>query len=343
MKIIDNTPFRTESGQIDLFGRAQGVLKFGLSWFARLKAQDTVIAVLDKILDPHFVLLRNITLPDTEIDLPMVLIGPPGLYLINVTHDRGVYRARDDEWGTISGEKFVPAGINQVQRTIKMGRVLQLYLDHAGYKGTLAVEPLLLAADPGMHIESVRPAVRIVMSDALERFAISMNQARPIFNTIRINDIVHTILNGPNTPLPSTPAFISTPTETSANNHSDPLDTPQTDDSITIISPFENSDDLFDRLSEAGNPDFVASPTNNGVSHITEERYPESSLLSQVGEPADTKTASASNSKPAVNVKKKNNFLGMSKRQLWVLSIILIIWLLAMLAFSMYIYINFHA
>jgi len=197
MKIADRTPFRNENGQVDLYGRIQGTIKFGLSWFARIEAQETVIAVLDKVLGSEYILLRNITLPDTEIELPMVLIGPPGVFLINVIHERGVYRARDDEWGTISGDKFVPASINQVQRTVKLSRVLQIYLDRAGYKDDLIVDPILLAADPGMHIDSVRPAARIVLSDALERFAISMNQARPIFLTGKIVEIAQTIINGP--------------------------------------------------------------------------------------------------------------------------------------------------
>ena len=197
MKIADRTPYRTENGTIDLIGRAQGTLKYGLSWFARLRAQDTVIAVMEKVLGANFVLLRNITLPDTDINLPLVLIGPPGLYLINVIHERGVYRARDDEWGTIAGEKLVPASINQLQRTIKLGRVLQVYLDRAGFKGAVLVEPILMAADPGMHIESVRAAARIVMSDALERFAISMNQARPVINAVFIGNLAQVIVNGP--------------------------------------------------------------------------------------------------------------------------------------------------
>jgi len=197
MKIADKTPFRNEGGVIDIMGRAQGTLKYGLTWYARVQAQDVAIAVMDKVLGANYVLLRNVTLPDTDIDLPLVLIGPPGIYLINVTHERGVYRARDEEWGTISGERFVAAGINQLQRTVKLGRVLQIYLDRAGYKGSLIVEPILMASDPGMHIESVRPAARIVMSDALERFAISMNQAHAILDAGTIANLARIIVKGP--------------------------------------------------------------------------------------------------------------------------------------------------
>jgi hypothetical protein len=104
----------------------------------------------------------------------------------------------------------VAAGINQLQRTVKLGRVLQIYLDRAGYKGSLIVEPILMASDPGMHIESVRPAARIVMSDALERFAISMNQARPILNTETIAVLAKVIVKGPQKKAEAAPSRSST-------------------------------------------------------------------------------------------------------------------------------------
>jgi hypothetical protein len=207
MKIVDKTPYRSETGEISLIGRVQGMLKYGMSWPSRLKAQDVVIAIIEKQLDSNYALLRNITLPYTEINLPFVLIGPPGIYLINVTHERGVFIARDDKWGTMIGDRFVGARINQIGRTQAFGRVLQVYLDRQGFKGSVVVESILMAADPGMQIESTRPAVRVVMSDALERFAVSMNQARSVLNAPLANDLVRALLVGrpPKPPEPAAP------------------------------------------------------------------------------------------------------------------------------------------
>jgi hypothetical protein len=196
MKIIDKTPYRTEAGEIDLLGRIQGTLKFGFSWYNNIKAQDVVLAIINKQLDSNYALLRNVTLPNTEITLPMVLLGPPGVYLLNVAHERGIFTARDDQWGTMMGDRLVPARINQLTRTQAFGRVLQLYLDRQGFKGSVVVESVLLAADPGMQIESTRPVIRVVMSDALERFAASLNQARPTLNSPLAHDLAHAILVG---------------------------------------------------------------------------------------------------------------------------------------------------
>lgn len=196
MIIIDKTPYRSKTGEISLVGLVQGTLKYGWSWQQRLKAQEVAIAIIEKQLDSNFALLRNVTLPNTDIVLPLVLIGPPGVYLLNVIHERGVYKAKDDQWGSMIGDRFVPARVNQITRTTTFGRVLQVYLDRQGFKGSVVVESVLMAPDPGMQVESTRPAVRVVMSDALERFAASMGHARPTIDTPLGKDVVRAILVG---------------------------------------------------------------------------------------------------------------------------------------------------
>ena len=347
MKIADKTPFRTEDGRIEFLGRVQGTLKFGLSWYARLQAQDTVIAVLDKILDPNYILLRNITVPDTDIDLPLVLIGPPGVYLINVTHERGVYRAKDDEWGTITGERFAPASINQVQRTVKLGRVLQIYLDRAGYKSAVIVETILMAADPGMHIESVRPAVRIVMSDALERFAISMNQARPIFSVGKITEMAQIILKGPKK---QSAAPDSVATATPVNGGRDTTDELfSSDDQGSQFQPtttsrrasstqqgtasqtvFQDSDNRY------GN-----QPGADGDDDRADSLQSFSDPLQESGQTQDVERIRAETaSKTITAAPKKTGLFGMTPTQMLILGGILLVWLCAMAGFAIYVYFN---
>jgi len=356
MKIADRTPFRTEDGKIEIFGRIQGTLKYGLSWYARLQAQDVVIAVLDKTLDPNYVLLRNVTLPDTDIDLPLVLIGPPGVYLINVTHERGVYRAKDDEWGTIAGERFAPASINQIQRTVKLGRVLQIYLDRAGYKGTVIVDTILMAADPGMHIESVRPAVRIVMSDALERFAISMNQARPIFSVGKITELAQLIVKGPKKQPTAAPGSDSSASPLNAGrdttdelfSSAQQLDSNQTfsaDNSASQFQPiparragstsapaqsqatFQDSNNRFDDQTNASGDDREDSFQSFADS------------LQEPGQPRDVERSQAdTRSKSTAARSKKTGLFGLTRNQLLILGGILFVWLCGMAAFAIYVY-----
>jgi hypothetical protein len=57
---------------------------------------------------------------------------------------------------------------------------LQKFLERQGVMNILTAEPILLATNPGMHVDTIRPLVRVVMSDALERFAVSVSQARAL-------------------------------------------------------------------------------------------------------------------------------------------------------------------
>jgi len=197
VKIIDKTPFRTETGEISLVDRVQGSIKYGFNWYPRLQAQDKVIPVLERILPQNFILLRNITLGGTDIEMAaLVLIGSPGVFLINVLHERGIYRAREGEWGTISSGKFVRERTNQLTRTQRMGKALQVFLEHAGLQGMVSTEAILVTANPVTHVESVRPIVRIVMSDALERFAASLSQGRSTLSPETIAAVAQVILTG---------------------------------------------------------------------------------------------------------------------------------------------------
>jgi hypothetical protein len=195
MKIIDKTPYIKEDGSVNILDRIQATLKYGLPWYDRIQAQAKIIPVLEKHLRGNFILMRNATLGGTDVELPLILVGPAGIFLINVITEKGVFRAKDDEWGKISGSQFVPAKINQVVRTSRMGQVLQVFLERAGLK-ELKVESILLSADPGTHVESVRPIVRVVMSDALDRLAASIAQARDNLSPEASAMIAQVILTG---------------------------------------------------------------------------------------------------------------------------------------------------
>jgi hypothetical protein len=195
MKLIDKTPFQDNSGQISFVNRIQGTLKFGLSWYANLDAQKKVIPVLNKVLEKGYTLVRNQQLGASEIVIPLILIGPAGIYMIEVTPLKGFYRARGNEWGALANGKFQPVSLNILVRTERLAKVLQLFYERQGIKLPGPIEPVLLAADPGMHIESVRPTVRVVMSDAIERFAASLLTARPVYNTQSAGEMVERLIN----------------------------------------------------------------------------------------------------------------------------------------------------
>ena len=370
MKILDKTPYRTETGEIDILGRVQGTLTHGLNWYARLQAQDVVIAILEKVLGEKYVLVRNVTLPDTEIEIPLVLVGPQGVFLINVMHERGVYRAKDDEWGTVRGEKFVPAAINQVKRTLKLGRVVQVYLERAGFKDLLVVDSILMSADPGTHIESTRPAVRIIMSDALERFAISINQGRAILSAEAIYGIVKTILTGP--PKKEEPASQATSaTATPASGGRDTTDalfagTQQQD--LESLGSSYNEEPASGQVSphptgqrqpaanQSGAPQNAEPPRasfqntgyqglesgEEGLRNVDAPAFDSSQANTPDFDTSQPEALPETESSPQDPAPKKRGLFGMTVAQLGILVALLLCWLCSMAVFAGYVYFNLN-
>lgn len=196
MKILDHTPFQDESGQISLINRIQGTLKYGLSWYATLEAQKTVIKILNPVLERGYTLVRNKELGVSGIIPPLVLIGSAGMYMINVTPLKGFYEARGNEWGTLVNERFqpVPPEKNIIAITEKLARVIEVFYNRQGVKLPVMVEPVVMAADPGLHITSTRPLVRVVQSDAIERFAANLLTARPSLDARTVNELVDRLI-----------------------------------------------------------------------------------------------------------------------------------------------------
>ncbi|MBI5351841.1 MAG: hypothetical protein HZB50_04310 [Chloroflexi bacterium] len=195
MKIIDKTPFQDASGNISIVGRAQGTLKYGLNWFSELEAQKVVIAQLERSLEKGFVLIRNFTLPNIEVVIPIILVGPGGVSVIHVTPAKGQFEAKGDQWNNINYGISQPANVNLIEIVMKRARAVQKYLEAQKINLTIPVEAVLVASDPGAHIDSLRPAARVVMSDAIKQFASSLLQARPIWRSESIYDIADRIVD----------------------------------------------------------------------------------------------------------------------------------------------------
>lgn len=195
MRIIDKTPYLEEDGSISLVNRIQGTLKNGFSWYGNLQAQARALAYFGKQLDKKFTLIRNHTLGASQITIPFILVGPPGVYVFMVTNLEGTYRAKGSNWGKVDGDKYKEASINLIKRTMLFTKAVEAYLKKQGIELPEPIEPIVLALNPGMHIETVRPAVRIVMSDAFDRFAVGLRQAPPVMTVTDVHQIAELILS----------------------------------------------------------------------------------------------------------------------------------------------------
>jgi len=195
MKIIDKTPLLDENGNLGFVQRVQGMLQFGFNWPRELEAQSAIISFFGRQLEKGYTLIRNMSLGESGIMIPMILVGPTGIFVIEVTHLRGRYEAKGDTWNVASGDQYKPAPVNIIQRTLRMARALQAYIERQGVKVPAPIESVLIAGDPGLHIESVRPAIKVMMIDGIKPFVNGLATGAPVMSNEQAHNFTDRILN----------------------------------------------------------------------------------------------------------------------------------------------------
>jgi hypothetical protein len=141
-------------------------------------AHERLVARLQRDLDNRFLLVKNLPLGSTPELTPYILIGPAGLIILNVSTQRGIYRARDESWWEMSktSRKYQPARRNLIRQTLGLVQRLQAYLEKQSFTCP-AILPVLLFIDPGVHVETSRPAVRIVLTDGIRNLIANLLQS----------------------------------------------------------------------------------------------------------------------------------------------------------------------
>lgn len=312
MKIIDQTPLLDANGQLNLINRIQGMLKYGLSWPSNLEAQAKVIAQLNKVIEKGHTLFRNQQLGASEIIVPLILIGTSGIYVMEATPLKGLYQARGEEWGTLSNGRFQPANINILSRTARLAKILQVFFERQGLKLAAPVEPVLFSADPGLHIESIRPAVRPVMSDAIDRFAASLLTARPVYNAQEVGEFAERLQH-----------------PRSARQAEQPPEPKEDVFSLKDETPFEEAEpSRMQAILHSSQSDALIdtglSNASSDVDFALEEEPSPTVLVSNPYEPGEEP--------PPLRPAKKRRIFGMTVLQLLILVGIFLCWLVVMAA-----------
>jgi len=195
MKIIDKTPLLDEKGNLGFVQRMQGMLQFGFNWPNELQAQNAIIKFFERQLEKGYTLIHNMPLGESGIIIPIILLGPTGIYVIEVSSMKGRYEAKGDTWNVEAGNQYKPAPINLIQRTTRMARALQAYIERQGVQIPVTIAPVLIAGDPGLHIESVRPAIKVMMIDGIKAFVNGLVTGKPVLRADLVLDYTERILN----------------------------------------------------------------------------------------------------------------------------------------------------
>ena len=191
MNIIDCDEIRGRGDQSKSPDSFWGSLKLGRGGSQAKDVQEKVIAAFQRFVSNKYFMLRDLQLTGLETRVPLLLVGPAGIWVLNPSPLRGVFRAKGDSWEIIDDRKhtYKPADDNLLASTENMSRAARDFLAAYGER-QIRIEPVLVFTNPGIHIETVRPVVRIVLIDALDRFISGIVQSRVIYNGEQVQKIV---------------------------------------------------------------------------------------------------------------------------------------------------------
>jgi|GEM_PF-1451248 len=154
-------------------------------------AQETFISFLADALDNQFFLLNNLSLPGQGKVSPLLLCGPIGVWAVLPSGATGLFQVNERTWEQMDEKNrvFGPSKPNLVNEVCAWAAAISESL--AGLQiATPPIEPVLFFSDPAAHVDSSRPAARIVLADGLPRFLAGLFQARPVLDKGGIQQIV---------------------------------------------------------------------------------------------------------------------------------------------------------
>ena len=186
MKLIEPNRRPVEKDRIQmLVDQAGKLLKLGST---DEHAEDALVARFMRGLDNRFVMLRNLQLEGTGEVFPPILVGPAGLVLLNVSRAKGFFKAKEDSWWEMnkSSHKFGPARPNLLRQSKEYAQKLAQILDAHG-KSHPEIIPILVFANPGVHIESSNPIIRIVLMDGVESLIDSFLNSEEVLQATEID------------------------------------------------------------------------------------------------------------------------------------------------------------
>lgn len=157
------------------------------------QSEQAIIARFQRVLDNRFIMLRHLQLEGLGLPIPAILAGPPGLSVINMSSESGFFRAKEDSWGKMEkANKFSQAQPNLIKQTLEFAQKLGMNLDIHG-KAHPPITPILIFTRPGVHVESINPAIRIVLMDGVENLLAGILNSSTALRANEINFLSETL------------------------------------------------------------------------------------------------------------------------------------------------------
>jgi hypothetical protein len=198
MKLIDCATLGIKESQVKSLDDFLGAFKIGRGYSVDTDAQETVIAGFQRIVDNKFTMLRNVPIEGASAPIPLILVGPSGVWVLYPSGLRGVFRAHGEAWEKMDNHQqtYKPSGENFLTQTAQMAKMVETYLASHGVRNP-QIGAGVVFTNPGIHVEIVRPVVRVVLIDALDRFISGILQGRLIYDREEVENTVNLFTNPP--------------------------------------------------------------------------------------------------------------------------------------------------
>ncbi len=157
-------------------------------------AEDSLMTRFMRGLDNSYCMLYKLQLEPKGAVFPPILIGPPGVILVNISHAKGFFRAKGSEWFEMSqkGNTFEPALPNLITQSVDFAQKLSDTLDERG-KAHPDIIPVLLFANPGVHVETDDPAIRIALMDGMDSLIDNIIKSDEVLQPAEVSTLSETL------------------------------------------------------------------------------------------------------------------------------------------------------
>ena len=186
MKLIEPTQKQLEKDRIGKYiDQIKQILPFGK---LGQQSKDAIMAHFMRGLDNRFIMLRNLQLEGPGVVFPPILVGPAGLVVFNISHVKGFFKVKEESLWEMSKttHRFGPARPNLIKQSLAYAQKLGVILEAYG-KPHPEVLPVLIFDNPGVHIETSNPAIRIVLMDGIDSLVASFLNSEEVLQPMEIN------------------------------------------------------------------------------------------------------------------------------------------------------------
>ncbi len=177
----------------------QGIFSYGWSWRQNRKSQEELIEILDSVLGNECVLLRDVNIPKVGRPIPIVLLTPAHLLVINPKSLQGFFRAEGKRWEELGrNDEYQLSANNLIRETWLYTKTVEGYLKQHNFSAPMD-RGVMIFVSPETVVESIRPRVRVIQADGIKNFARELSIAKPVFSDMDFRTAIN-LLTDPRLP-----------------------------------------------------------------------------------------------------------------------------------------------